>query len=289
MCADSWQWDETLYAGSAPYYSIGRMPYPPGLAESLRDELGLDGTGRLLDVGCGPGSLTLLLAPLFGSAVGVDADHGMLAEARRRADLAGGAAAGIEWRRMRAEELPADLGTFRAVTFAQSFHWMDRPLVARRVHGMLAGDGCWIHVGATTHRGALGSDAGLPSPSPPWDRIEELVAGYLGPVRRAGRSVLPTGSQAGEEEVMRQAGFTGPTRIEVDGGRIAQRDADEIVAAVFSLSSSTPHLLADRLPEFEADLRRILRTASPSGHFCEQTRGITLTIWRPGHSHIRVA
>lgn len=71
--ADSWEWDDSLYAGSAPHYGIGRMPYPSGLADAVRDELGLDGTGRLLDVGCGPGSLTLLFSPLFESAVGVDA------------------------------------------------------------------------------------------------------------------------------------------------------------------------------------------------------------------------
>jgi len=36
------------------------------------------GHGRLLDVGCGPGSLTLLLAPLFDQAVGLDPDPDML-------------------------------------------------------------------------------------------------------------------------------------------------------------------------------------------------------------------
>ena len=35
--------------------------------------------------------------------------------------------------RLRAEGLPAGLGTFRLVTFAASFHWMDRPVVARTV------------------------------------------------------------------------------------------------------------------------------------------------------------
>jgi SAM-dependent methyltransferase len=290
MDSDSWRWDETLYAGSAPHYGRGRMPYPPGLAEALRAELRLDGTGRLLDVGCGPGSLTLLLAPLFETAVGVDADHGMIARARRQADLAGAAAAGIAWRRLRAEELPADLGTFRAVTFAQSFHWMDRALVARRVRPMLTADGCWIHVHATTHRGGPGTDgdpdadtgAEPPCPSPPWDRIEALVAHHLGPVRRAGRSTLPQGTPGGEEDVMRREGFTGPTRITMPGGRIALRDADDVVAAVFSLSSSAPHLFADRLPRFEADLRRILHAASPSGRFSERTEDTDLVLWRPG-------
>ena len=198
-----WAWDPSLYEGSAPHYAVGRMAYPAALADALRDALGLDGSGRLLDVGCGPGSLTLLLAPLVASAVGVDADAGMIAEARRSG------AAGIEWRQLRAEELPADLGTFRLVTFAQSFHWMDQPQVARAVRPMIEPGGAWVHVFATTHRGAEGDDA-LPHPRPPWDAIDALVAGYLGPVRRAGQGALPTGTRGGEEDVMRDVGYRGP-------------------------------------------------------------------------------
>ena len=77
------QWHPALYAGSAPYYAVGRVSYPIALAEALAEQLGLDGSGRLLDVGCGPGSLTLLLAPWFEQATGVDADRDMLAEAKR--------------------------------------------------------------------------------------------------------------------------------------------------------------------------------------------------------------
>lgn len=78
-----WTWDPTLYAGSASYYPKGRVAYPDELAQTLAAQLDLDGTGRLLDVGCGPGSLTLLLADWFAEAVGVDADQGMLDEAAR--------------------------------------------------------------------------------------------------------------------------------------------------------------------------------------------------------------
>lgn len=88
MAAWVWEWDESLYAGSAPHYAVGRMPYPAALAHAVSEELQLDGTGRLLDVGCGPGSLTLLLAPFFQSAVGIDADPDMSAEARRAANSA---------------------------------------------------------------------------------------------------------------------------------------------------------------------------------------------------------
>jgi SAM-dependent methyltransferase len=273
-----WEWDETLYAGSAPHYTVGRMPYPPDLAEAIRGALRLDGRGRLLDVGCGPGSLTLSLAPMFEVAVGVDGDRDQIAQAARLAGRAG--VTNVRWRRMRAEDLPAGLGGFRVVTFAQSFHWMDRALVARRVRDMLDPDGAWVHVGATTHRGMAGEDP-LPYPRPPWDRIDELVSRYLGPGRRAGRGLLPAGTPGGEEEVMRRAGYTGPDRIEVGGGRVVDRSVDELVSAVFSLSGSAPHLFGAGLPEFEADLRRLLTKASDGGRFSERTREIAVVIWRP--------
>lgn len=288
----AWEWDETLYAGSARHYGVGRLPYPRSLAIAVRDALGLDGAGRLLDVGCGPGSLTLLLAPLFAATVGVDADAGMVDEARRRATAAGlgcDGPGGVTWRRMRAEELPADLGTFRVVSFAQSFHWMDRPLVARRVRGMIDPGGAWVHVSATTHRGlddadgadGAGADGGLPYPRPPWDLVADLVAAYLGPVRRAGRGTLPGGTRAGEEDVMLAEGFTGPQRHVADPGRVVHRDLDELVSAVFSLSGSTPYLFGDRRAAFEVDLRRLLAAASPDGRFAERTRAIEVVIWRP--------
>ncbi|WP_408618767.1 class I SAM-dependent methyltransferase [Jiangella endophytica] len=276
--AASWEWDESLYAGSAPHYAVGRMPYPPSLARAIGDALGSDGSGRLLDVGCGPGSLTLLVSPLFESAVGVDADAGMLVEARRQAARAG--IDNVEWRQLRAEDLPADLGRFDVVTFAQSFHWMDQEAVARQVRAMLRPDGVWVHVSATTHRGAAGPDPS-PHPQPPWDRIDELVAAYLGPVRRAGRGILPAGTSSGEDEVMRRAGFTASARLDLERGEIVDRPLDDVVAAVFSLSSSAPHLFGDRLGAFEADLRRLLRSSSPGGRFSERARDIGVTMWRP--------
>jgi SAM-dependent methyltransferase len=276
--AEAWEWDESLYSGSAPHYRIGRMPYPSSLAHVVRAELGLDGTGRLLDVGCGPGSLTLLLSPFFESAVGVDADRDMIVEAHGRAVSTG--VRNVEWRQMRAEALPADLGVFRAATFAQSFHWMDQEEVAQRVRGMLSADGAWIHIFATTHRGVPGDDP-LPHPRPPWDRIEELVASYLGPMRRAGKGVLPTGTRGGEEEVMRRAGFTGPKRIDVERGEVVNRGIDEVVSAVFSLSGSAPHLFGNRLEAFEDELRQLLHASARNGSFAERTREIAVVIWRP--------
>jgi SAM-dependent methyltransferase len=269
-------WDELLYAGSAPYYTRGRLPYPPEVADALGEELSLDGSGRMLDVGCGPGSLALLLAPLFDQVVGIDADAGMVAEAAREADRQG--IRNVAWLHLRAEELPAGLGTFRVATFAQSFHWMDRPRVAAAVFRMLEPRGALVHVHATTHQGVPGDDE-LPAPRPPREEIAKLVEAYLGPVRRAGRRTVPEGLPSGEEEILRAAGFRHERLLDVGGGRVFERSEDDVVASVFSLSSAAPHLFGDRLGDFERDLRALLRDASPDGRFSERAREVALELW----------
>ena len=60
------RYDPRIYDGAAARYRYGRPAYSPGLEALLTKELGLDGSGRLLDVGCGPGILTVRLARLFG-------------------------------------------------------------------------------------------------------------------------------------------------------------------------------------------------------------------------------
>jgi SAM-dependent methyltransferase len=271
-----WSWDESLYAGSAPFYTKGRVAYPDEVADVLADALGLDGTGRLLDVGCGPGSLTLLLAPHFAEVVGLDADADMLAEAARQADERH--LRHITWRHLRAEELPADLPPMDAITLAQSFHWMDRDRVARAARRLLSSGGAVVHVSANTHQGTDEADD-LPYPQPPHEAITGLVKRYLGPQRRAGQGVVPDEFEVDEDAVYGGAGLRGPEHLEVPG-RIVTRTVDEVVAAVFSLSSAAPHLFGDRLNDFERDLRALLASVSEVGTFSEHMPPIGLDIWR---------
>ncbi|WP_329586489.1 class I SAM-dependent methyltransferase [Kitasatospora sp. NBC_01250] len=273
-----WEWDETLFAGSAAYYRRGRLPYAPGLADALAGALRLDGRGRLLDVGCGPGTLALALAHLFDEVVGVDPDGGMIAEAGRVAAeeaLAGKA----RWVRARAEELPAGpaLGTFSVAVFGQSFHWMDQDRVATAVRSMLRSGGALVHV--SDLKGEVRDVAGLPHPAVPRAAIDELVRRYLGPQRRAGQGVLPHGTPGGEAAVFARAGFAGPRRLVVPGGQPLERDCDDVVAGVFSMSASAPHLFGAERDGFEADLRALLRQASAVGRFSERQPGTEAHLW----------
>lgn len=272
-----WAWDDTLFAGAAGYYERGRLPYAAGLADVVAGELGLDGRGRLLDVGCGPGTLALRLADLFAEVVGVDPDGGMLTEARRGA-AAAGVAAKTTWVRARAEELPEGLGTFTAATFGQSFHWMDRELVAATVKGLLEPGGALVHIADL--KGEARSVAGLPHPAVPYTAMDELVRRYLGSVRRAGRGALPYGTPGDEAAVLARAGLSGPERRVVPGGQPLERTADDVVAGVFSMSYSTPHLFGPRRDAFEADLRGLLHASSPAGRWSERQPSTEVRVWR---------
>lgn len=272
-----------MYAGSARYYARGRVPYSGEVIDRLVAALSLDGTGELLDLGCGPGSLTVLLAPHFEHATGLDADGEMLAEGARQAARAG--LTNIDWLQLRAEDLPAELGPFRVATLAQSFHWMDRVRVARRLHRVVAPGGALVHLHAITHEGIEGEHP-LPYPRPPRGPIDDLVKRYLGLRRRAGKGTLPDVPEPKhdrgflEAEVYGNAGFTERRRLEVPG-YVVERSTDDVVASVFSLSSATPHLFGDQRGSFEAELRALLHEASPGGRFSEQLRETEIDIWKP--------
>lgn len=276
---EDWTWDPSLFQGSAAHYRRGRVPYAEGLAGTVASALGLDGTGRLLDVGCGPGVIALRLAHLFAAVVGLDPDPDMLGEARRAAAEQG--VTNASWVQMRAEDLPAGLGTFTVIVFAQSFHWMDRPKVAAAVRTMVEPRGAVVQIDPGRDYMAEGRGAKPgPHPAMPLQAIDDLRKEYLGPDRRAGRGFRNT-SPSGEDAIFQASGFWPEQRVSVPDSRILDRTTDDTVAWVLSASSTAPHLFGDKAHDFEADLRALLTETSPSGHFSVPLSDTTVQIRRP--------
>src|SRR5262249_24924130 len=154
----------------------GRPAYSPQLEAVLSEELGLDGIGRLLDGGCGPGILTVRLAPLFEETIGLDPDAAMLAEGRRAAEERG--ITNIRWVQARAEELPeAAPGPYRLVTFGLSFHWTDEARVGETLYDLLEPGGALALIAHTVEGRPKPAS---PGPPPiPHAEIEALVEKYL--------------------------------------------------------------------------------------------------------------
>jgi SAM-dependent methyltransferase len=175
-------YDPGQYVGSAAHYLIGRLPYSAKLGDVLARELGLDGAGHLLDVGCGPGVLAVQLAPLFERVTAIDPDPGMIIEARRHARSSGVA---VDLRGVRAEDIRMlELPQMRAVTFGQSFHRVSRAPVAEAVYDLLEPGGAIVLISHDIDAGPV--PTGTADPPIPDQQVQELITRYLGPDRRSG-------------------------------------------------------------------------------------------------------
>jgi len=268
-------YDPTIYLGAAEHYVNGRPPYSRDLARVLGEQVPGGLSGRLLDVGCGPGILTIELAPLFDEAVGLDPDPDMLAVGAARARDAG--ISNIIWLQDVAENLDRlDLGGFRLVTFGQSLHWTDRDRVADAVFDQLEPGGAIALLAPTVEGRPVPPNPGYPLI--PHEKLKELVLRYLGSTHRAGRGYTPDHPDR-YEDVLARTRFGTPRQVFAPGRPDIVRDIDSVVDGYFSLSTSAPHLFGDRSAQFEQDMRSLLRDASPSGLFWD---------W-PGDTEIVVA
>jgi SAM-dependent methyltransferase len=256
-------YDPTIYRGAAAHYWHGRPAYSPQLEAVLTGELDLSGSGRLLDVGCGPGTVTVRLATLFEEAVGLDPDPAMLAEARRVAEKRG--ITNIRWVQAPAEELPsAAPGPYRLVTFGTSFHWTDEARVAETVYDMLEPGGALALIGHTVEGRPEPPSPGRPPI--PHDEIKALVEKYLGSTKRAGQGFAPARTHHFEDVLVRTR-FGTPRTIFVPGIPDLLRDSESVLSGYFSFSWSAPHLFGDRVEDFASDVRELLSSRSPQGVF----------------------
>jgi SAM-dependent methyltransferase len=255
-------YDPTIYLGAAAHYRYGRPAYSPELEAVLTQEAGLDGNGRLLDVGCGPGVLTVRLAHLFAEAVGLDPDAGMLAEGCRAAEEK--RVTNIRWVQGPAEDLPAAApGPYRLVTFGLSFWWTDERRVAETVYDMLAPGGALALIAHAVTGRPRPPDPGVPVI--PHDEIKALVQKYLGSAQRAGQGTAPRTHRV--DDVLARTRFGVPQRFFVPGIPGLLRDSESVLSGYFSLSSSAPHLFGDRLDEFAGEVRALLASRSAEGIF----------------------
>jgi SAM-dependent methyltransferase len=161
-----------LFAGTSESYARFRPGYPGEFFDDLIRRFRLDGSGRLLDLGCGTGQLTIPLAQHFSEATGMDPEPDMLTAAAQHA--VAGKVGNVTWVRGGSADLPGQLGRFRLVTMGRSFHWMDREQVlevlANMVDGqgglVIANDGCLVRPVtplAAHHRGSAAPRPGADS------------------------------------------------------------------------------------------------------------------------------
>jgi trans-aconitate methyltransferase len=258
--------DPSLFAGTAWYYARYRLPYPDQLIRDIAGEFSLDRRGRLLDLGCGPGTVALRFHDLFEEIIGVDPDPDMIVEAARQSEAAG--AGNAQWLCMPAESISGELAPVRLVTLGASFHWMDQDRVLRLSHSLLSDNGGI----------AVFAMPGIWDGPDPWHQeVTRVVKRWLGDERRAGGGTFAH-SEERWEQLLERSPFV----------RIKQREhhfdhvwtVDAVIGLLYSTSFAAKPLFGDAAGAFEEDVRNALLHLDPEGTIQEEIVAESLLAWK---------
>jgi len=245
------------FDSTAPYYARYREPYPASFFLEVTRREGLQGSERLIDIGCGPGSLAIGFAPFVRSCVGVDVETEMLEAARVEAARAG---VHVELIQARIEDLPAGIGVFQAVTIGRALHWFDRDEALAVLERIVAKDG-WIALCWTKGHSAAGQG----------------YSGTFHDIRRAWSS-NPDEScyHINYEEWFRGSRFHKVEDIEVT--ETHQVTIPDLIGRALSMSTTSPAVLGERRPAFEAAMREALEPLGTGGIFDEQITAVAMIL-----------
>ena len=215
---------------AAPYYTRYRTAYPPQLIARLARATGIDRDARVLDLGCGPGTVAIPLAAHAGEVVAVDREPAMIAELRRAAPPNVVVVEG------RAEDVDESRGSFRLATAGRSFHWFDAPFVLEQLT-------------AVTPAVALLGDDSRDS------EAQSLTLAIAAELMDAPAIQRP---KIRYEDILRAGPFSDVEVISVEVERTWT--PDELIGMAYSTSAASPERLGDRREEFEVRVRTELQS-----------------------------
>ncbi|MFI7642320.1 class I SAM-dependent methyltransferase [Nonomuraea sp. NPDC049400] len=249
--------NQHLFAGTAWYYARYRPGYPQAFFDDLIQRFNLNGTGRLLDLGCGSGQLTIPLARHVTEAIGVDPEPGMLTEASNKAQTA--QVTNVTWAQGSSTDLPGRLGQFRLVTMGRSFHWMDREQVLTALASMVDDDGGIV----------IANDGCLVRPTTTWQHaVEDIQHRFLGPIPKiAPKNVIDTHTHEPHEMLLARSAFRKLDRVVHKFERTWT--PEQIIGYLYSTSLPLRRLLGDQQTAFEQAVTDTLHSLDQEGRFVE--------------------
>ena len=252
------QFRSDLYRGTARYYDRYRVPYPALLVHDLVTRAALSGTGRLLDLACGPGRVTFALSEHFADVLAIDQEEESVSYAKARAAERG--AAHINWRTGRAEDLDV-AGHFELVTVGDAFHRLDRGRIAALATQWLQPAG---------HIALLWTSMPWQGPAP-WQKAAlELVVHWMqvtGSRENIPSNLAETLAQTPNLIVLASAGLTVIGTYEFTATHTWTLET--LAGFAHSTSILSRSALGSHVEAFECDLRDRLLAVQPDGNFEE--------------------
>lgn len=246
------------------YYTKYRPPFPSKFIDSLAPRLKLSKhqkSGRLLDLGCGTGRLTLPFSIYFQETIGTDPSQDML-EAAQRAMLANPMPENICWLNGYAEMLPESLGHFNVITAANAFHWMDHTKVTPWVINHLAEQGYFV---------LIGSDGKLFSADVAWQQaLSQLLDRWFG---KAKEKVMAS-HRSDWASILENYSFNMVETHIFTGQRTWTTET--LLGLLYSLSYCSPQQLGDRQMQFEQEIKTTLLALNQNNQFIENYKISTI-------------
>jgi SAM-dependent methyltransferase len=118
------------FAREAQAYTRGRPEYPVALDRWLRDDLKLDESRTVVDLGAGTGKFTRRLLATGANIIAVEPVQEMLAQLTQVVPT-------VAARSGTAENIPVNNGAVDAVVCAQAFHWFATKAALKEIHRVL--------------------------------------------------------------------------------------------------------------------------------------------------------
>ena len=245
------------FAGTAKYYAKYRPGIPTEVVDYLKDKYHLDGSGLLLDIGCGTGISTRAFAPLFSRVIAFDPSKEMLDEAATSSHPPN-----IDWRLCSDKELDLRSEKVKLAIAVRSFHWLDQDPFLRRLRENMEDDGAIAIIG----------DGSFWTGEEPWQvKAKEIIQEFLGPDRKAGRGKSYVTPPDPYGVVLKRNGF-----VDIDTYKIPiirHWSLDSIIGYLYSTSFSAYHLYDGRNTEFERRLKNeLIRINDNSSEFIEHAQ-----------------
>lgn len=248
---------EDLFKGAAIYYSRYRPLYSASLIRFFITRFNLDGSGQMLDLGCGDGRLALRFSDWFEKVVGVDMEPEMIQQAQKLSR---------EYRVENTKWFIGDIekyksqsnGEFRFVTIAKAFHWMDRPVVLDHLYEMIPDGGGVAIIDNFTPNSVLLE----------WQKkVKDVVNQWYGNERRAGNTTF-THPEITHQEIIANSKFV----LEVHQIPPYEQywTIDSIIGNHYSTSYGSKRFLGENVDLFEEHLKEELLAIDPTGVFTEQ-------------------
>jgi ubiquinone/menaquinone biosynthesis C-methylase UbiE len=242
------------FASTAELYEQFRPAYPPEFFREVAQKLHLSKQHRLLDIGTGPGLLAIGFARYAGHVTAIDPEPAMLAAARRATARAGQSVHLIEGR---AEDLPAEAGSFDVVTVGRALHWIDRAALGSLFARLVAPDGALVICGCSPARN--GRNAWLEtynSARRAWS--PEALWSESGKGERTPRDLIA---------LLEGTGFKAVDVVRVE--TVDEVSASYLARRVLTFSSSSPAALGDRVEAMLADVEARLAPFGRDGLITE--------------------